>query len=183
MAALPPAGPHRTALGRPVLGAPPTTCRSRSSSIPAARSGPARTRRRASASSCSSSSSRPGLVDLGCGSGVLAVAAAKLGFAPVIALDHDEAAVEAARANATANGVEVDVRLADVLVDPLPDVEVAVANIARDPVEQAAEPLRRARRSCLRLPRGRAPVAAGLARTSTASRPTAGRRTASSGVG
>ena len=78
-----------------------------------------------------------GLLDLGCGSGVLAVAAAKLGFAPVIALDLDEAAVSATRANAEANGVEVEARLADVLVDPLPDVEAAVANIARAAVEEA----------------------------------------------
>jgi ribosomal protein L11 methyltransferase len=79
------------------------------------------------------------LVDVGCGSGVLAVAAAKLGFAPVIALDHDEAAVEAACANAAANGVEVDVRLADVAGDALPYAVAAVANIARDPVERFAE--------------------------------------------
>jgi ribosomal protein L11 methyltransferase len=80
-----------------------------------------------------------GIVDVGCGSGVVAIAAAKLGFAPVHALDDDATAVEAARANAAANGVEVDVRLADALTDRLPAVEVAVANIARDPVEQAAE--------------------------------------------
>jgi ribosomal protein L11 methyltransferase len=80
-----------------------------------------------------------GLVDLGCGSGVLAVAAARLGFAPVLALDADETAVTATRANAAANGVEVEVRCADVLAEPLPDVEVAVANIAREPVERAAE--------------------------------------------
>ena len=80
-----------------------------------------------------------GLVDLGCGSGVLAVAAAKLGFVPVVALDNDEAAVEAARRNAAENGVEVDACSADVLADPLPAVDVAVANIAREPVERAAE--------------------------------------------
>jgi ribosomal protein L11 methyltransferase len=80
-----------------------------------------------------------GLVDVGCGSGVLAVAAAKLGFAPVMALDDDGTAIEVARANAAANGVEVDVRLADALVDPLPDVRVAAANIARVPVEGIAE--------------------------------------------
>lgn len=79
------------------------------------------------------------VIDLGCGSGVLAVAAAKLGFAPVVALDSDETAVGVARANAAANGVAVDVRLGDVLVDSLPAAEVAVANIARDPVERAAE--------------------------------------------
>ena len=80
-----------------------------------------------------------GVVDLGCGSGVVAVAAAKLGFAPVVALDNDEAAVDAARRNATANGADVDVRLSDVLADPLPAVEAAVANIARGSVERAAE--------------------------------------------
>jgi ribosomal protein L11 methyltransferase len=80
-----------------------------------------------------------GLVDLGCGSGVLAVAAAGLGFRPVLALDVEDAAVDATRANAAANGVEVDARRADVFADPLPDLEVAVANIAREPVERAAE--------------------------------------------
>jgi ribosomal protein L11 methyltransferase len=83
-----------------------------------------------------------GLVDLGCGSGVLAVAAAKLGFTPVFALDEDEAAVAATRANAAANAVEVDARVADVLSEPLPAVAVAVANIAREPVERAAERFR-----------------------------------------
>jgi ribosomal protein L11 methyltransferase len=48
------------------------------------------------------------LADLGCGSGVLAIAAAKLGFGPVIALDNEPAALEATRANAHANGVELD---------------------------------------------------------------------------
>ncbi len=80
-----------------------------------------------------------GLVDVGCGSGVLSVAAVKLGFAPVVALDDDPAAVEAARANALANGVQVEVRLADALGDRLPDVAVCVANIARGPVERVAE--------------------------------------------
>ena len=51
------------------------------------------------------------LLDVGCGSGVLAIAAARLGFAPVTALDDDVAAVEATRAKRPANGVELDVRL------------------------------------------------------------------------
>ena len=50
---------------------------------------------------------RGSLADLGCGSGVLAIAAAKLGFAPVTALDSDRAAVAATRANARANAVAV----------------------------------------------------------------------------
>jgi ribosomal protein L11 methyltransferase len=47
------------------------------------------------------------LVDLGSGSGVLAVAAAKLGWDPVRAYDHEPAAIEAAAENAAANGVEL----------------------------------------------------------------------------
>src|SRR6478672_1492532 len=43
--------------------------------------------------------------DLGCGSGVLAIAAAKLGFDPIAAVDAERQAVEATRANALANGV------------------------------------------------------------------------------
>jgi ribosomal protein L11 methyltransferase len=69
------------------------------------------------------------LLDVGCGSGVLALAAAKMGFGPVIALDHDAAAVEAAMRNAEANGVALDVRLRDALSDELPDAAVTVANI------------------------------------------------------
>jgi ribosomal protein L11 methyltransferase len=69
------------------------------------------------------------LVDVGCGSGVLAIAATKLGFAPVIGLDSDPYAIMAAEANAAANGVEFDLRRADARVDPLPRTDVGVANI------------------------------------------------------
>jgi ribosomal protein L11 methyltransferase len=72
---------------------------------------------------------RGSLLDLGCGSGVLAIAAAKLGFAPVIALDNDPAAVEATVANARGNGVDLDARLGDALAGPLPETDAAVANI------------------------------------------------------
>lgn len=47
------------------------------------------------------------LVDLGTGSGVLAIAAAKLGWSPIRGYDHEPAALEAAAANAAANGVEI----------------------------------------------------------------------------
>jgi ribosomal protein L11 methyltransferase len=49
------------------------------------------------------------VLDVGCGSGVLAVAAAALGAAPVVAVDTDPVAVAATRAAAGANGVEVEV--------------------------------------------------------------------------
>jgi ribosomal protein L11 methyltransferase len=78
---------------------------------------------------------RGSLLDVGCGSGVLAIAAAKLGFAPVVALDHDEQAVAASLANAAANGVEIEVRRADGCTDPLPPTDVVVTNITRPAVE------------------------------------------------
>jgi ribosomal protein L11 methyltransferase len=77
-------------------------------------------------------------VDLGCGSGVLSIAAAKLGFGPVFALDVDPAAVEVAVINAAANGVDVDVRVEDVVCMPPPPADVAVANIALDAAEALA---------------------------------------------
>jgi len=82
------------------------------------------------------------LLDVGCGSGVLAIAAAKLGFAPVVGLDVDEAAVEATRVNAAANGVRLEARLADALTDDLPAAEAAVANVALDVVERLAPRLK-----------------------------------------
>jgi ribosomal protein L11 methyltransferase len=71
------------------------------------------------------------LVDLGCGSGVLAIAAAKLGFTPILALDHEEESVRATAENAAANGVAVDVRRADLRRDPLPRAPVVLANLLR----------------------------------------------------
>jgi ribosomal protein L11 methyltransferase len=81
---------------------------------------------------------RGSLLDVGCGSGVLAIAAARLGFAPVIALDADPAAVDAAAENAERNGIAIDVRRADALADPLPAADVAVANIELAVVERLA---------------------------------------------
>jgi ribosomal protein L11 methyltransferase len=82
------------------------------------------------------------LVDLGCGSGILAVAAARLGFAPVVAVDEDPVAVETTRANAARNTVEVETRRGSVVDDPLPAAEIAVANITPETVERAAERFR-----------------------------------------
>jgi ribosomal protein L11 methyltransferase len=78
---------------------------------------------------------RGSLLDIGCGSGVLSIAAAKLGFEPVIALDADANAVEATAANAVVNGVTVDARRADAATDELPPTDVAVSNITLELVE------------------------------------------------
>jgi ribosomal protein L11 methyltransferase len=85
---------------------------------------------------------RGSLIDVGCGSGVLAIAAARLGFSPVTALDSDEAAVEAARLNAERNGVEVDVQLANALSDPVPPSDSVVANLTLELVEELAPRVR-----------------------------------------
>jgi ribosomal protein L11 methyltransferase len=77
-----------------------------------------------------------GLLDVGCGSGVLSIAAAKLGFSPVVAVDVDEAAVEVTRENARLNGTEVEARTLDALAGTLPAAELAVANVALDVVER-----------------------------------------------
>lgn len=81
---------------------------------------------------------RTSVVDLGCGSGVLAVAAAKLGFAPVFAFDVDPDAVAATRENARKNQVDVEVECADVFAAELPPVELALANVTLEAVERVA---------------------------------------------
>jgi ribosomal protein L11 methyltransferase len=76
-----------------------------------------------------------GLLDVGCGSGVLSIAAAKLGFAPVLAVDNDPDAADVTRENAHANGVELHVRVCDALTDEIPHTGLVVANVALDVVE------------------------------------------------
>lgn len=68
-------------------------------------------------------------VDLGCGSGVLAIVAAKLGWSPVLALDNELAAVEVSRANGLANGVALDVRRLDLRSEPVPAAGTVAANL------------------------------------------------------
>jgi ribosomal protein L11 methyltransferase len=85
---------------------------------------------------------RGSLLDVGCGSGVLAIAAAKLGYEPVRAVDLEPSAVEATERNAAANGVSVEVRLVDEGEAKLGAADVAVANISAAGVESAAPRLR-----------------------------------------
>lgn len=60
------------------------------------------------------------VVDLGAGSGVLAIAAARLGGGPVLALDNDPEAVAAAARNAEVNGVAIEAHRLDLRGDPVP---------------------------------------------------------------
>ena len=78
--------------------------------------------------------------DLGSGSGVLAIAAARLGFAPVTAVDNEEAALEATRANAAANGVSLDhVERLDLRTERPPAAETVAANLMRPLLLRLAE--------------------------------------------
>ncbi|HVF80165.1 MAG TPA: 50S ribosomal protein L11 methyltransferase [Solirubrobacteraceae bacterium] len=80
------------------------------------------------------------LVDLGCGSGVLAIAAARLGWTPVLGIDHEHEAVLAARENAGVNGVQIEVRQGDLLHGggPAPSAPTVVANLLRPLLEHVA---------------------------------------------
>jgi ribosomal protein L11 methyltransferase len=69
------------------------------------------------------------LVDLGTGSGVLAIAAAKLGFDPVTGCDHERAALEAAGANAEANGVTIELERRNLRQEPPPPAPTMTANL------------------------------------------------------
>ena len=72
------------------------------------------------------------LADLGCGSGLVAIAAARLGFAPVTAVDHDPAALAATLDNALANGVVLEaVEQVDLREQAGPEADVVVANLMR----------------------------------------------------
>ena len=68
-------------------------------------------------------------LDLGCGSGVLSIAALLLGFGPLQAFDIDPLAVDATRRNAKCNGVVVEAARADVLTDLLPPAPLWLANL------------------------------------------------------
>jgi len=71
-----------------------------------------------------------GCVDLGCGSGVLAIAAAKLGWAPVRGFDHEAESVQATIENATVNAVSVTAERFDLRRDgPVPSAPLVLANL------------------------------------------------------
>ena len=83
------------------------------------------------------------LTDLGTGSGVLAIAAAKLGWDPVSAFDHEQASIEAAATNAEANDVTIDLEKLN-LREGLPNLApTVVANLTAPVLKAVAVQLRR----------------------------------------
>jgi len=78
------------------------------------------------------------LVDVGCGSGVLTVAAARLGHAPVLGVDIEAPSIEATLENAARNGVDLEVQLVGP-DDRLPDAQAAVANISIEAIRALPE--------------------------------------------
>ncbi len=90
---------------------------------------------------------RPGMrvMDVGTGSGILAIAAAKLGAESVLAIDIDPDAVKVARENVILNGVESGVRVVegDLVQSEAMPCELAVANIVADAICMLAGPLTR----------------------------------------
>ena len=79
------------------------------------------------------------VLDYGCGSGILAVAAAKFGATPVFATDIDPQALVASRDNAAANDCTLDIRGTDALTGLTADV--VVANILTNPLKVLAPAL------------------------------------------
>ncbi len=79
------------------------------------------------------------LADWGCGTGVLALAAARLGWSPVAAVDFDPASLDATRENAAANGVSgIDIGHVDLTAAPGPVADTVVANLVRPLLLQVA---------------------------------------------
>jgi ribosomal protein L11 methyltransferase len=78
------------------------------------------------------------VLDVGTGSGVLAIAAQRLGAARVIAIDDDPDAVQSARENVQRNGVTVDVRIADLRTTVLARFDLVLANLTGGLLVQSA---------------------------------------------
>lgn len=66
------------------------------------------------------------VLDLGCGSGLVAIATAKAGAAHVLAVDNDSDAIAAVEINAAANDVKIEPLCADILDMEAPDVEIVL---------------------------------------------------------
>ena len=93
------------------------------------------------------------VLDVGTGSGVLAIAAAKLGYEPLLAIDNERESVQAAAQNASRNGVVLDVQRIDLRNQPLPwlgtsssdaPVPIVLANLLRPLLIELAAAMARA---------------------------------------
>ena len=90
------------------------------------------------------------LADWGCGTGVLAIAAARLGFDPVLACDWEAASVEATRENAAINGVPgIEVTRVDLRHAAGPWAPTVVANLVRPLLLDVAAVMTRAPRTLI----------------------------------
>ena len=78
------------------------------------------------------------VLDIGTGSGVLAIAAHRLGAARVIGIDDDPDAVQSARENAERNGAPVDFRVADLRTLVLARFDLVLANLTGGLLIQSA---------------------------------------------
>jgi ribosomal protein L11 methyltransferase len=83
--------------------------------------------------------SQRSLCDLGCGSGVLAIAAVKLGFSPVLAVDSEQSAIAESDRNARANYVEIELRRLDLRREPVPVADLVTANLTTRLLERVAQ--------------------------------------------
>jgi ribosomal protein L11 methyltransferase len=81
------------------------------------------------------------LTDLGTGSGVLAIAAAKLGWSPVTGYDHEPASIEAATANAEANDADVAFERLNLREELPPLAPTTVANMTAPVLKEVANQL------------------------------------------
>ena len=100
------------------------------------------------------------VLDVGCGSGILSIAAAKLGFDNVRGIDNDEDAVRIAGENAAANDVEAAFQTQDLAVCDL-QATVVVANVLAPVLIQFAESIAR----CVRRVPGNALILSGILET------------------
>jgi ribosomal protein L11 methyltransferase len=82
------------------------------------------------------------LSDLGTGSGVIAIAAAKLGWGPVEGFDHEPASIEAAGSNAAANNVEIDLTRINLREHLPPLAPTVTANLTAPLLLEVAHALR-----------------------------------------
>jgi ribosomal protein L11 methyltransferase len=82
------------------------------------------------------------LADWGTGSGVQAIAAGKLGWGPIIACDREQASLEAAAANASANGIELEIVKVDVREESPPVAPTVVANLTAQLLVESSRQLR-----------------------------------------